>query len=173
MMDFPIKTRTGFTLIELVIVIAFLVSLGVLAYPQFTDIPVAKAQYAIHKIQSDVRYAQLAAMETTGRTRINFNTTTDAYELERESTPGNWVALVHPATRLDYDVTFAGTGSEYSGVDITAAIFGSGSTVIFNTYGAPYDGAGNSLAEPAYVELNSKYRLQFRADTGKVDIVTL
>lgn len=161
----------GFTLIELIIVIILIGFIAVMVGPQLTNVPQTKAQYAVRKLQSDVRYAQLLAMETSARTRVVFDTSSDVYQLERESSPGTWTSVTNPSTKSAYTVTF--NSGDYAGVDITGAVFNSGSTVIFNTYGAPLDSSGAVLVEPSQVELNSKYQLRFRAETGKVDIVTL
>lgn len=161
----------AFTLIELVIAMVVIGLVVVIAGPQMNNLPKSKAQFAVRKMQSDVRYAQLLAMETSARTRVSFNTSTDIYQLERESSPGTWVSVTNPATKSAYNVTL-NTG-DYAGVDITAASLDGNSTVIFNSYGAPFNAAETSLSDASYAELNAKYQLRFRAETGKADIVTL
>ena len=164
-------TKRGFSLIELVMVMVIIGALVMTAGPQLSNMPTGKAQFAVRQMQSDVRYAQLLAMETETRTRVVFSASTDSYQMERESSPGTWVSVTNPSTKSAYTVTF--NSGDYSAVDITTVSLGGASTVIFNSYGAPFNASSAALTDSSYVELNSKYQLRFRSDTGKVDIVTL
>lgn len=170
-MEFRQKNIGGFTLVELLIVIVAFGILAVVAAPQLSNLPVTKAQFAVHQMQSDVRYAQLLAIQTQKRTRVVFNGGGNSYELQIETSPSSWVAVANPSTKANYDVLF--NSGAYQGVAITTTSLNSGSSVIFDSYGAPFNASEASLSEPAFVELNSKYQLRFRAETGKVDIVTL
>ena len=165
------KNSSGFTLIELIMVMAIAGILWVTASPRLDDLPETRARYAIRRVQSDVRYAQLLAMESQSRTRVVFDTGTETYNLQIETSPGTWAAMTNPATKENYTVTF-NTG-DFTGVDVTKADFNGNTTVIFDSLGIPFDGSGQPLVEPAEVELNALYQLRFRAPTGKVDIVTL
>ena len=157
-------------MIELITVMIIIGIVASVSVPKLQNLPNTRAQFAIRKLRSDVRYAQLLAMESQARTRVVFDTAADTYELQRESAPNTWVAVTDPASKGNYSVTF--NAGDYAGVDITSAVFNAASTVIFNTFGAPFDGSGNVLVEPSQVVLNSgAYQLRFRAQTGKVDIV--
>ena len=164
-------SKRGFTLIELIVVIVLLGFITIKARPQLDNLPQTRAYFAIRKVQSDVRYAQLLAMETNARTRVVFDAAADSYQLDRETSPSVWTGVSNPSTKGTYSVTL--NSGDYSGVDITGAAINATSTVIFNVNGAPFDGSGNALTEPSQIELNSKYQLRFRVETGKVDIVTL
>lgn len=144
---------------------------GVMVAPQLTNIAVSKAQFAIDQVLSDVRYAQMLAIETQLRTRVVFNAGTDSYAVQIETSPATWVAATSPFTKGSFTVTL--NAEDYSGVDITTVSLNSASTVIFNSYGAPFNAAEIALTEPAFVELNSKYQMHFRAETGKTDLVVL
>ena len=163
--------QKGFTLIELIMVMVMIGILVVVASTRLQNLPNTRAQFAMRKMQSDVRYAQILAMESQKRTRVVFSTGSDTYDLQYETTPSNWSAITHPATKSNFSVQL-NTG-DFSGVDITQASLNSGSSVTFDSYGAPFNSSDTALTEPAYVELNAAYQLRFRAETGKVDIVTL
>ncbi len=160
--------KKGFTLIELIVVLSVIGFVTAMAAPALQNLPNTRAVYAIRKLRSDVRYIQLLAIHSQTRTRVVFDTGADTYSLERETSPGTWAVVTNPATTASYQETF--NAGDYEGVDLTAAVFNATSSVIFNTLGAPFDGGGTAITEPAYAELNVLYRLNFRADTGKVDI---
>ena len=163
--------RHGFTLIELILVLAIVGLLAFVASPRLENLPTTRAYFALRQLQSDVRYAQLLAIESQKRLRIVFDIPANQYRVEKEDPAGVWSSAVHPATKGNYTVQFG--ADNYAGVQITAAVFDGNSTVIFDSYGAPFDAANAALTEPAYLDLNSKYRLNFHAQTGKVEQVTL
>jgi len=173
----------GFTLIELIALMVILGLMAIVAVPQIFSPPTIRAHYVVRKMQSDIRYAQLLAMQrqepvlplsSTPRIRVVFNLTnppsSNGYQLEQE-VGITWILLTHPATRSDYVVNL-NTG-DYQGVSITTISLNAGNAVIFDSYGRPFIGSGSPLTEPAYVDVNGKYRLNFRAQTGKVDITNL
>lgn len=145
--------------------------MAVVTSPQLESFSNIRAYYAIHKLRSDVRYTQLLAVGTQARARIVFDSLTDHYQIERETSPGTWAVATHPATQHNYETDF-NTG-DYQGVDITSVVLGPESNVIFDSLGAPYKQDGVGIEQPAYLDLNSKYRLNFRAETGKLDFTIL
>lgn len=165
------RTR-GFTVIELLMVIVILGILSVVAVSRFENLPGTRAQFALEKVRSDVRYAQMLAIQTQRRTRFSGNVAADTYALEIETAPNVWNAVTHPVDKNVFSVTL-NTG-DYAGVDITdtadGQFPGTSLTVIFDAYGAPFWGDGAPLTEPAFLELNNQYRIHFRAETGKVDL---
>ena len=159
----------GFTFLEIITLLAILSIITIFASPRLFSPPAVRAYYAVRKMGSDVRYAQLLAIERQARTRVVFNAATDVYQVERETTPNTWVLATHPSTRTNYVVNF--NVKDYTGVDVTTVSLNGGSSVIFDSYGRPFRSTGAALTEPAYVDLNGgAYRLNFRAETGKVDI---
>ena len=164
-------SKRGFTVIELIMVIVVITLVAFVASPLVENLPNTRAYYAVHKMRSDLRYAQELAIVSQARTRVVFDASIDRYQIERETSPNLWVAATDPATKGNYQVDF-NTG-DYQGVDITVANLNGTTTVIFDSYGAPFDGNGVALPEPAYVDLNSKYRLNFRSQTGKADLTIL
>lgn len=144
---------------------------AVIAVPRLENSPQTRAYHAVRQMRSDVRYAQLLAMQTQVRTRVSFDVALESYLIQRETGPGSWASVLHPSTKEDYQIDF-NTGN-YQGADITAAVLNAGTSVIFNDYGEPFDDGSAPLNQPAYVELNAKYRLNIRPQTGKTDIVEL
>ena len=161
----------GFSLIELVVVLSLISIVAIVSVPRFENLPQTRAYYTACKLRSDIRYAQSLAVQTQTRTRVVFDAVLDNYRLERESVPGTWISIIHPSTKSSYQVAL--NSGDLKGVDLTQAVFNGNSTLIFDSYGTPFDSAGNPIAEPAYAELNAKYRLELRRETGKVDLVTL
>ena len=170
----------GFTLIELIMVIVILASLAVVASPFLQNIPNIRAQMAAFKLRSDIRYAQLLAIQSSVRSRVVFNSGTHSYQLERDNGSGTFIAVMNPATRQNYTVTLNSgdfQGVTFSVVQLASPAAGNPNIVVFDALGAPsyinLTGSFVPLQEPASVELNSLFRLRFRALTGKVDIVNL
>lgn len=184
-----LKQKSGFTLIELVMIIVILAFIVVVAVPAFLSIyPDTRAYFAVRKMRSDIRYAQLLAMEQVmpppppyyGAAFFAppFNSPPDppnpswiGYQLQRGNFAGAWFPLIHPSERTSYIVKLG--EKNYKDVTITAISLNGGNIVVFDVYGRPINSSGAALSEPAYVDVNNKYRLNFRAQTGKVDITTL
>ena len=186
-----LKLKLGFTIIELVMTLVLISIVAVVAIP--ASLPISantRAYYTVRQIRSDIRYAQLLAMEQAQqnsipfvpRTRVVFYTSTFnppgppwiGYQLEQEVSLNTWDVLTHPATRTGYIVKL--NEGNYKDVSITAIGLSGGNVVIFDSYGRPYISGVSGVApltESAFVDLNNKYRLNFRTQTGKVDITNL
>ena len=153
----------------MVMVLIGLVAL--ISVPRLENLPNTRAQFAAYRLQSDLRYAQLLAIESQARVRSVFDTSASTYQLERETTPGVWTSVVNPATRQNFTGTL--NSGDFAGVTFSQASINGTSTVIFDSLGSPFDASGNALTEPSQVDLNSKFRLRFRLATGKIDILAL
>jgi len=144
-----------------------LVVLVVMANPTLPNFPQTKAHYTIQKIQSDIRYAQLLAIETQLRTRFIGIVASDLYAFQIETAPNVWNWVTHPGNKNNFIVTL--NAGEYQGVDITDAqdeVSAGLIVVMFDRFGAPYWANDTALTSPAYLELNHQYRLYFRPETG-------
>jgi len=166
---YPKVKSLGFTLIELVVVISIIGVLAIVASARLENLPSTRAQYAIQKMRSDLRYSQILALASQTRTRVVFNAVTDTYRLERESSPGSWVSVVDPASRGDYMMNY-GTDPDYSGVDISTTALDGNNVIIFDSVGAPFNASNSPLSEPAYIELNGTYRVNIKAQTGNLEV---
>ena len=170
----------GFTLIELVMVMVIVGIMAVVASPIFQNFPQMRAEMAAFKLRSDIRYAQIFALQSSLTTRIVFNAVTNSYQLEHDNGVGGYIPIVNPANRDNYTVNFNTgdfQGVTLSSVQLAAPTAGNPNIIIFNGAGAPFyvnlAGTAVPLQEPSNVVLNAKYQMRFRSDTGKVDIVTL
>ena len=124
----------GFTLIELVLVIALL---GILASAAVVAVFNYKKSYievAKHKIVSDINLAQTWAMTKKGTTfGVFFDSTNNRYTVYEGTTA---TPVDDPLTKQDLIENF----THFPGVSIVANY-----TVEFNQYGAPITGGGGSL----------------------------
>ncbi|MDP3921648.1 MAG: hypothetical protein Q8R76_12690 [Candidatus Omnitrophota bacterium] len=168
----PKKWISGFTVIELVMAIVVMTVVSVTAVPILQNQPRTQAQYAIYKVRSDLRYAQMTAIQTQLRTRVVFNSAAESYDLEIETSPGTWVALAEPNAGQNYSVTFP-SDADFPNVDISDVDLNNLNTVIFDSVGAPFDANDTALTEPAYMELNSIYRIEFQRQTGNMLITVV
>lgn len=158
----------GFTLTELIMTIVIMAVIGVSSSAQLSNVSNTKADLMTKKITSDIRYAQMLAIQTQKRTRVAFDTASFARTMSLliESSPGTWTAIQNPLTKSNYVITF-GTG-EYSGVNLTSVVLNGGTDLVFDSLGRPFDLSGNVLNDPALIQFNTNFNLQVRSQTGKV-----
>lgn len=166
------KGSSGFTIIELVMIVVVIAVVAAVAAPRFENLPNTRAQYAIEKIRSDIRYAQFLAIQTQSRTRVTGVVATNSYSLEIETAPGVWTLLQHPANKNNFSVTL--NVGDYEGVmltDVAGSVSPAGTIqFLFNSYGAPFWSDDSPLASPAYLELNSTYQIHISPETGNLAI---
>lgn len=160
----------GFTLVETAIVIALLGILAWIAYPKLTATSEIRLDAAARRVAADLRYAQSRSIGTRVVHGLLFETAADRYTLYAPA----WVAAaVDPADRgKPLQVDFV-RRTEYQGIAIASASFGSTPGVSFDYFGVPRDTSGADLAAAGSVVLT----YQGRADTvvvapgtGKVTI---
>jgi prepilin-type N-terminal cleavage/methylation domain-containing protein len=160
--------QAGFTLIEALMVVVLLAVLAVTASPSLTGITSGKGRYAAEKLRSHMRFAQLLAMHTQNRTRLIFDQGNNRYTLERETAPNVWTPGIDPGTREAFQVKMG--DSPFEGVALTAVLLNGNTSLIFDTDGTPLNALESDLTSPAYVEVDSKYRLEVVPQTGKISI---
>lgn len=150
-----IKVRKALSLLELVLTLAILAIMAAVAVPRYgLSATRYHADLAAQRICADLQSARQAAQSTGSPQTIQFDPDRDQYEIKGiiplSGTEGS--ASVH----LDRDPYDA---------DLTSAVFGSGSTVVFRGWGIPDQGGTITLTVG-----NETRTLTLDATTGAVDI---
>ncbi|NQT30462.1 MAG: prepilin-type N-terminal cleavage/methylation domain-containing protein [Candidatus Saganbacteria bacterium] len=166
--------KSGFTLIELIIVISILGFVAVATFASLAPSLPMRIQMARKKIRTDIRYTQSLAESTQKRTQILFSNLSDSYTVYIENTYGanDWVVAKDPNSRGDFSVEL-NTG-QYAGVAIEAVYFNAANqALVFDKWGNPYgynvaSEVATQLTEPAGVALVGNNNLQVEKATGKV-----
>ena len=163
------KNRKGFTLIELVMIIAILGILAVALMPKTTAEPRVRLEAECKKIALDLRYAQEMALAQQVRFGISFDTANEAYFVYRVNIA---TKARDPQTRNNFDVSFSQL-NEFKGIDISSTNFSN--KVEFDSTGAPYDGNGVILSSQGVINLQTvggaySRTVRIEPKTGKVSI---
>jgi prepilin-type N-terminal cleavage/methylation domain-containing protein len=151
-----IRTRHGFTLIELVVATVIISVLAVASAPFFVNTPRQRLSVARHELATHLKLAREMAVSTQRTTWVEFDTDLDRYTvyIENPTTPGrsNRLYATHPAEGGQFVVEL-GTGA--SPIRIASASFGGRAEVEFLGSGAPANGQGVQLTSSGTVQLAS------------------
>lgn len=132
---------TGFTLIEVIIVLMIIGIISAIAIPLYTSASSVQLKTAANMVASDLEYAKNLAMSTGKNYSVVFDNSTESYSIN----DANGQVISHPVRiGASYIVNFA-TDNRLNKVDIANASFGLTSTVKFDYLGTPFDGSGNPL----------------------------
>lgn len=143
--------RSGFTMVELALVIALIGILAWIAYPKVAVLGEMRLDAAARRLAADLRYAQSRSVGTGVTHGIYFEPARGRYTVYA---PTPAAPVVDPADRgRPLRVDFA-RNAEYHGVAIVSASFGSTTAVSFDHFGAPRDSAGADLPRPGRVVLS-------------------
>jgi MSHA pilin protein MshC len=127
---------TGFTLIELVMVIVLIGIIAIVVVPKLPDIASTKAGAFIDKLRADIRFAQNLAMTRNLRSRVYFNGTGGApasgYAVV-SSTTSTCTAFTNPF--VGGPLTVALGAGDYANISITPAR----ACLEYDSLGRPYD----------------------------------
>ena len=150
---FDALSLTGFTLVELVIVMMILAILAAIAVPLYTSAASVQLKTAANMIASDLEYAKSMAMSTGRSFSVVFDTSAEEYRIRDAN--GDVNHPVHIGAK--YVVSFAGD-SRLNKVDIVSANFDSKNGVRFDYLGAPYawDGSSASSLNNGSVQLRAE-----------------
>jgi prepilin-type N-terminal cleavage/methylation domain-containing protein len=132
---------TGFTLVELLIVVAIISIAALTAIPMMSSAASMQIRSAANMLTADLEYAKSMAISRGQNYSMVFDQNADSYWIE--DLGGN--VIPHPVKKgFDYIVDFRGD-SRLNRVDITDADFSGNPVVIFNSMGSPDSGGTVSL----------------------------
>ena len=132
---------TGFTVIELVIVIVIIAIAAMVAIPLMSSASGFQIRSAANMIAADLEYAKTMAISKGQTFSVVFDVTAESYRIQDQ----NDTVIRHPVKKgFDYIVDFR-DDSRLSKVDIETVDFDTTSEVKFDYLGSPSDGANNPL----------------------------
>lgn len=137
--------RNGFTLIELVMILALIVIVAVVVAPKLGDVTATNAGAFLDKLRADIRYAQDLSMTRNRRARVYFNGTGTApaagYAVVQDnSATGNcssFVAASDPS--LSGNLTITLNVGQYAGITVVPF----SGCLEYGSFGEPYDCGAN------------------------------
>lgn len=135
--------KSGFTILELVMVILLIAVLAAVAIPRFANVSGVRLGNAAVKIVSDIRYAQNRAATTQQRSRFRISSATvydiyfcAAYDSGTCDCTSGWAYATDPGSGGNFRVDL---NDDYSGVTISSLV---GDCVEFDSLGRPYYNSG-------------------------------
>ncbi|MHC4241542.1 MAG: GspH/FimT family pseudopilin [Planctomycetota bacterium] len=133
--------RRGFTLVELLIVIAIISIAALTAIPMMSSAASMQIRSAANMLTADLEYAKSMAISRAQIFSVVFDAGADSYRIEDQY--GN--PIPHPVKKgFNYDIDFQNDG-RLKKVDIVSVDFDSTSEVKFDYLGSPYNGNDNPL----------------------------
>ncbi len=177
--DGVLRTCSGYTLIELLIVIAILGISAALVIPSMGSVGVLRIQSAVRSVVADITFAQMDALAYQEERAVVFDEDANMYTLTR---------VFGGAIDPDADALFDAKGpgqryrtlldeDQFGGSFLENISFNGGSAVIFDEMGAPIAAAGSAtLSDGGSVEIvgpDSRFRIDIAAFTGRVTVVQL
>ncbi len=145
--------KNGFTLIELVLIIALIGVVGLAVVVLVPSLSVTKLDVATKQVLSDIEFAKQNAMMTGQTSGVQF-VSGGAYTVYQGTTA---TPLSSPLTKTNMVITLS---SSYSGISITSSY-----TVEFNSLGSPTTGGGGSVT---ISNGTSTKTITVAANTGKI-----
>lgn len=137
--DRRVGASTGFSLLEVVLVLTIVAIVAVMAVPRYSASQGRyRADLAARRIVADLAMAQARAKALSASQTVTF-------DAANRYTIVGMADLDHPAATYQVDLSAV----PYQGA-IVSAIFGPGSTLVFNGYGVPSSG-GTVVVQAAEV----------------------
>ncbi|HYQ89880.1 MAG TPA: GspH/FimT family pseudopilin [Candidatus Binatia bacterium] len=144
-------TSRGFSLTELIVILSILGILSWIAYPKMSAMDEIKLDAAARRLAGDLRYAQSLAMSRRVIHGILFDPALEKYTVfaPNASTP-----ITDPADRARTMIVDYTSRTEFRGVLVQTAAFGTTPGVTFDYFGVPRDTAGVDLSSTGTVVLS-------------------
>ena len=140
----------GFTLTELLVIMSILGIVSWLAYPKMAAMDEIKLDAAARRLAADLRYAQSLAMSRRVIHGVLFNAAQEKYTV---FAPNSATPITDPADRARTLIVDYTSRTEFKGVLVTSATFGTTPGVTFDYFGVPRDTAGVDLSAAGKVVL--------------------
>ena len=128
----------GFTLVELLIVIAIIMIAALTAIPMMSSAASMQIRSAANMLTADLEYAKSMSISRGQNYSVVFDKDTESYRIEDQD--GN--VIPHPVKKgFPYEINFS-TDGRLNKVDIFEVDFdpGSDNTITFDYLGSPYSG---------------------------------
>ena len=135
-------TGSGFTILEILIVLVVLGIAAMMAVPMMNSAGSVQIQSAANMIAADLEYAKSISISTQQNHSVVFDTANNSYEVH----DSGGAVIAHPVNEgFEYVVNFS-ADSRLNRVSIDTANFdpGSSDTVTFDYLGSPYSGTGTA-----------------------------
>ena len=159
---------SGFTLIELVMVLVIVGTLAIIIVPKMGPNKASELFVGAMLVEQDLQYAADYALSTGTTIRCIFNVAQNKYNLWKQSSTGVWVLLTRPVTGENYDVSLG--SKPYSGLVLTQASINGESEVFFNSQGIPLDKNLLPLTTNGTVTLNNQKIIQITPVSSLVEL---
>jgi len=165
-----IGRETGFTMVELALVLAIVGILAWVAWPRFESFYEIRLDTAARRVAADLRYAQNRSIGTRRVHGVLFEPSTGRYTVFAPTPATPATDPADPGKPLR--VAFTGSG-EFRGVTLASASFGTTPGIQFDYFGVPLDTTGAELAAPGRVVLSCQGQsdtIEVSPNTGKVTV---
>ena len=136
------KSSKGFTLVEVIIVVAIIGITALLAVPMISSGADFQIRAAGNIIAADLEYAKSLAIANQEKYSIVFNASNETYVMQDSDA----VAVADPVRAgSTVSVDFANDG-RFNSIDISSVSFDTTDTITFDYLGSPYNGSGSALS---------------------------
>ncbi len=137
----PTVIRHGFTMIEMVVVMAILAIAAAIVVPMVSSAGSMQLRAAVNMVAADLEYAKSMSISRGQRYSVVFDKTAETYQIIDDS----GAVIKHPVKKgFDYRIEFR-LDSRLSQVDIFDANFDGTDRVSFDYLGSPFNGTSAAL----------------------------